>query len=140
MKEEPTLAEMMEACALDAVDHARKVNVELDFSPESVEQVEAILSTMSRSIPKTFLGKLFRRGPSPHQIGELANTYGGYLGEVIRREVGGEWCLDEENKFIGLRCGEGVIWPPTKVYKRLVNGAEDNVSVYCKVLLQQYLK
>ena len=43
---------MMSAYALDAVDHARRQGIQLDFSPESVRAVQKLLGTMYDTRPK----------------------------------------------------------------------------------------
>jgi len=68
--------------------------------------------------------------------------YGGYVGEVFRRTGGGEWTLDAESApgqtAICLRKGDMKVWPPTKVFKRLTNGPEDNVWLYSAIVLKDW--
>ena len=128
----PSVGDMMSAYAEDAVDHARtSSDIVLDYTADSVERVERLLSEMYSAIPKGFVARAFRRGPSPEQIWTMCKVYGGYLGEVLRREKGGEWRLDKDIvpgvDTICLQHGENRIWPPAKVHKRLKNGPEDNV-------------
>src|SRR5215467_2076495 len=117
MADKPTVADMMEAYALDAVDHARSAKgVELDFSIESVRHVESILEMMYDSKPKGFLSKLFSQGPSQQKIDTFSKMYGAYIGEVLRRCSGGEWTLDYEfaapATTVCLKKGESRLWPP----------------------------
>jgi hypothetical protein len=139
---EPTVNDMMLAYALDAVDHAKQVmGVDLDFTLESIEKVESILDAMFRAKPKSLLAKLVKRAPSLKDIDLFAKAYGGYIGEVLRRQGGGEWYLDEDivpgQTVIGLRKGSVRIWPAAKVGKRLTNGPEDNVWHYYQVILRE---
>lgn len=88
----PTVADMMAAYAEDAVDHAKSAGgVTLDYSPASVEAVEAVLTKLHEALPKGFLARLFGRGPSPAEVATVSKMYGGYVGEVLRRARGGEW-------------------------------------------------
>jgi hypothetical protein len=133
---------MMAAYALDAVDHARASSgVELDFSIESVREVERVLDLMFKRKPRGFFGSLFRRAPSPEDISTFAKMYGGYVGEVVRKVRGGEWYMDSEvspgSMIVGLRRGDTRIWPTAKVGKRLINGAEDNVWSYFRIVLEE---
>jgi hypothetical protein len=135
--EQPTVADMTAAYALDAVDHAKSAaNLELDFSEASVARVEAILTQLHDALPKGFLAKLFRRGPSNDDILTMSKMYGSYLGEVIRKTRGGEWALIDGQ--VTLTNGDERVWPIAKVFKRIVNGSEDNVAVYFKVLVEEY--
>jgi len=143
MADKPTVADMMEAYALDAVDHARSSKgVELDFSIESVRHVESILETMYDSKPKGFVSKLFSRGPSQQTIDTFSKMYGAYIGEVLRRHSGGDWSLDPEfaapTAIVCLKKGESRLWPPAKVRKRLTNGPEDNVWFYFHVIKDRW--
>lgn len=131
----PTVADMMAAYAEDAVDHAKSAGgVTLDYSPASVEAVEAVLTKLHEALPKGFLARLFGRGPSPAEVATVSKMYGGYVGEVLRRARGGEWILDDEivpgERTPCLRKGGFRIWPTGKVHKRLGNGPEDNVWHY----------
>lgn len=65
--------------------------------------------------------------------------YGGYVGEVFRRQRGGTWQYDREilpgHLVIALTNGESRIFPPSKIRKRLDNGPEDDVRSYFRVLM-----
>lgn len=132
----------MQAYAQDAVDLAREqFQVNLDFSESSLEQVEKILAGLHNSLPRGVLSKLFRRGPSQEQIWEMAKGWGGYVGEVIRQRWGGEWATEtavHPGTVITLHVLGSDIFPPAKVYKRLTNGAEDNIWYYYQVLKQDF--
>ena len=139
---EVTIADMMQAYAQDTVDYARnQFQVDLDFSENSLQQVEQILATLHNALPKGALGKLFKSGPSQEQIGDMAKGWGGYIGEVIRRRWGGEWTTETAaypGTVITLRVLGYDIFPPAKVYKRLTNGSEDNIWHYYQVLRQDF--
>lgn len=134
---------MMAAYAMDAVDHARNAfERDLDYSHKSVEAVEAILDMIYRSRSKGLFARLFRRGPSYEVLWTFSKMYGGYVGEVLRRAGGGQWYIDEHTmpgqKTLGLRKGGHLLWPPSKVEKRLTNGPEDNVWHYFQVVAREW--
>lgn len=66
-----------------------------------------------------------------------------YLGEVIRRHAGGEW-LDGETADVPdvmrfplmMRLGETIMVPFSKVWKRIENGAEDDLSFYFDTMVK----
>jgi len=136
----PTVPDMMNAYALDAVDHAKSQGVVLDFSPESVRAVEALLGTMYEARPRGVLSRLFSRGPSQEVLHTFSKMYGGYVGEVLRRSSGGEWYIDQSlvPGTVGLRNGDRSIWPPSKVAKRLLNGPEDNIWHYFQIVSKDW--
>jgi len=83
--EKPTVTDMMVAYAQDAVDHAKSSSsINLDYSPESIRQVEAVLDSLYAAIPRG-LSRLFRHGPSQEDMFTMAKMSGGYIGEVVRR-------------------------------------------------------
>jgi hypothetical protein len=141
----PTVHDMMVAYAQDAVDHARtSLGVALDYSPDSIQQVEGILEKLYAAMPRGFFARLFGRGPSAQDVSTMCKMYGGYVGEVVRQAGGGEWVFDTEivpgESTICLRKGDNRIFPPAKVYKRLTNGSEDNVWFYFQVLMKELWK
>lgn len=138
---EPPLDEMIDELAQAAVHLANEhFRINLDFSEESLQQVETILDTYHKALPKGMMlvvGRVLKRAPSDEAVRRMALVWGGYIGEVIRRRWGGEWTT-EPNAPVGtaltLRVHEVEIFPPGKAYKRLTNGPEDNVWYYYQVL------
>jgi hypothetical protein len=137
-----TVEEMMVAYAQDAVDHAQsRFAITLDYSEKSVVQVEEMLAQLYEALPKGFWQRLFKRGASTADIAPLCGMFGGYIGEVIRRKWGGEWVLESLNSsepLIALKVKGSLIFPPSKVYKRLIAGDEDNVWFYFEVISSQF--
>jgi hypothetical protein len=130
---------MMEAYATDAVDATRaNFGIELDYSPESVKTVEELLGRISPQLRRGWLRRFFRIGLSETEVDTICKMFGGYIGEVVRRKRGGVWQivqnpLGDEN-VIALVNGDDKIFPPSKVFKRLVNGEEDDVWFYFQVV------
>ena len=145
MKREPTVGDMMAAFANDAVDHARSAaGISLDYSSESIRDVEVVLESIHASLNGGLLGRLFGKGKSASYIDSMCKMYGGYVGEVFRRAGGGEWEWDTDTvpgeKLICLRKGGMKVWPPTKVFKRLTAGPEDNVRDYVNVIMKDWIR
>jgi hypothetical protein len=137
---EPTVEKMMGAFSLDAVNHAATIGVVLDYTEESVDDVEAILARLEQSRPKG-LARFFGKGPKESDLETMAKLYGGYIGEVMRFEWGGgDWIIPDEGPFkssLVLKYDETLMSPPAKVYKRLTDGAEDNVAYYYQVFKER---
>ena len=135
---QPTLNDVMVAYAEDAVDFARRnFEVSLGYSNESIERVEGIAARLYDAKLKGLLGKIFRKGPSDDQAQGICKALGGYIGEVYRRSKGGDWAINQEFQAIGILAGETWIFPPAKVFKRLTNGAEDDLWFYFRVMLKE---
>jgi hypothetical protein len=141
MDSELSLADMMVAYAEDAVAHAQSsFQTVLDYSPDSVRLVEGILEKLHTQMPRKLFGRLFKKGPPKQAVWTISKAYGGYLGEVVRRMAGGEWLYDTEllpgQRTICLALTRGRVFPPAKVFKRLNNGAEDDVWAYFQILMR----
>jgi hypothetical protein len=131
---------MMAAYATNGVEYCKsRFDLDLDYSESSVEFVEAALGALHEQIPRGFVSKIFRRGPPPEVIDQLAKMLGGYVGEVMRRQWGGTW-KSGSGAFPGALVytleipGKGDVWPHLKAGKRIVNGPEDNVWHYYQLL------
>lgn len=103
-------------------------SVDLDYTIKSVEVIEEQLARLSDSIDRT--------NPPPGTYGQ-AIGYGAYIGEVFRQRDGGVWAEDHPTggaKSFPLTIkSNSTIFPIGWCWKRIINGAEDNV--YHKALL-----
>jgi hypothetical protein len=135
----PTIDMMMEAYAEDAVDWAQQhFQAQLDYSEASLDQVEQILDRCHTTIPKGRLMKLIKRYLSPEDLDRLAKMFGGYVGEVMRRQLGGHWTLDSgiysEPTITLVFPNDSKVFPASKVYKRIINGGEDRIPFFYQVI------
>lgn len=88
--ENENIDEIMAECAKEAVDFAKKqFNIDLDYSEASIDDVETILSSLYDSIPKGWWTKLLGKCPTKQQINGMSVIWGGYIGEVFKRVLGG---------------------------------------------------
>jgi hypothetical protein len=71
---------------------------------------------------------------SPEKIQTFSKMLGSYIGEVYRKNYGGEWELVEMNGSTvpGIQNPkeETTFWPWIRVRNRINNGSEDNVWHY----------
>jgi hypothetical protein len=129
---------MSEIAAFAVEDAKKEFAVELDYSPDSVQNVEKILGQIHDKHTQTPLAnkEIFRR--------EL--RFGVYIGEVIRRKYNGTWKVVDpkdyspaafeisyRNKENRSRTGFPVNW----CGKRIFNGDEDNVWFKYLVLVEE---
>ncbi|MFZ5745521.1 MAG: hypothetical protein ACOY7T_13680 [Pseudomonadota bacterium] len=68
-------------------------------------------------------------------LGSRIFAIGAYVGEVLRRNLGGEWVGDDNDPQaeinVSLLLTDGsTIWPIQRVMKRLRNGKEDGLEAY----------
>jgi hypothetical protein len=100
-----------------------------DFSPESLWELDRFFDEQSKD------GMALPKGLLEEDLGMRMFCIGAYLGEVLRRRLGGEWEWDENDPQaeinVSLRCNNGAVcWPIQRVMKRLANGPEDGIAVY----------
>ncbi len=100
-----------------------------DFSPASLWQVEYFFDDNCRD------GKALKSGLLADQLGYRLFAVGSYVGEVIRREIGGEWKGDDSDPGaeinVELRLPDGTVcWPVQRAMKRFKNGPEDGIFAY----------
>lgn len=129
------IQKIAEAYALDAVDLSKsQFGIQLDWSDASIENVEKALVKIHASYIAT------TPRPTQEQVMSFAKGFGSYVGEVYRRNHGGDWGVVSLNgqKFPGLRTKAGTnFWPWGRVANRITDGDENNVFDYYRVLLQK---
>jgi hypothetical protein len=116
--------------AAEAVEFVRtKAHLELDYSPRSLENLDDVLEDIHKS------------GQKSHEMGGGVTCFGCYLGEVLIRDLGGQWRGREEAGYretafpIVLAFSNGMALNPLgKVCKRIDNGAEDSLTSFCRML------
>jgi len=98
-----------------------------DFNPSSLWEIDRFFDENTRQ------GQAVPGGRLAESAGTRLFALGCYVGEVIRRNVGGEWVADEAagevNIALALTDG-GMIWPVQRMIKRFNNGAEDGIVAY----------
>jgi len=127
------IAAIAAAYCLDCIDVARaNFQMELDGSDASVELVEQMLAQLHDQLPAA--------RPTQEQIGAFAKMSGSYVGEVFRLKHGAEWGIVRlgETEFPGMRStADGLqFWPWERAYKRITEGAENNIWHYYVALVE----
>lgn len=119
---------MAGAYAEKAVRKALEFNTQLDYSENSLLEVEAILSELA---PKS-------AGLSGDEAGEICKIWGSYLGEVVRRHFGGEWSVEtypgKRFATLTLSVGTNKLFPTMKIHRRLTHGENDSVWSFYKMV------
>jgi hypothetical protein len=106
---------------------------EADFTPASLWEIDRFFDEQTRK------GGPRRWGLLAQDTGLRLFSIGGYVGEVIRRDVGGRWEGDDDDPEaelnIALRLPDGgIVWPVQRAIKRMRNGAEDAIVPYAVAL------
>lgn len=117
----------LEQAVADVVVHLAQAGYRLDFTPASLWEVDRFFD---------------EHGPEPAVAGEsvvgkgpMLFALGGYVGEVLRRALGGTWFGDDDDPEsevnVELRLADGsIVWPVQRVMKRYAHGSEDGIVVY----------
>jgi hypothetical protein len=128
----------MQQLAAKAVIEARdKFGVSLDFSENSLNQLDSLL----QQAHERYKQLSFNDKPPNIPIENTIRVWGSYLGEVIRRRLGGDWIV--EQKIVFLHIGGRRLDPLGQVRSRIVNGPQYNSKNYLQGLMsgnQEILK
>lgn len=100
-----------------------------DFSASSLWHIDRFFDEHAQ-VGGAKAGGLLAEDP-----GSKLFAVGAYIGEVIRRERGGEWVADDSDPQaeinISLRLADGTTcWPVQRAMKRFKNGAADGIAAY----------
>ena len=100
-----------------------------DFSPESLWEIDRFFDEQSRN------GKPRRWGLLASETSLRLFAVGAYVGEVIRRELGGEWQADDAGEQpeldLALRLPDGrLLWPVRRAVARLTRGPAEAIVGY----------
>jgi hypothetical protein len=126
METHESITAMAGSYAEQAVQKAREFNAQLDYSENSLMEVEAILAQLARQTPEG------------DAAGEACKMWGSYLGEVVRRRFGGEWSVEtypgKQFATLTLSIGGNKLFPTMKIHRRLTQGEDDNVWSFYKMI------
>ena len=130
MSEHDSVEAMVLAYAKQAVTLAHEFHAQLDYSENSLMEVETILDRLAREMPAS--------RPSSDDVSELCKVWGSYLGEVVRRRFGGDWSIEtypgRQFATLTLTVDGNKLFPSMKVHRRLTEGESDNVWSFYKMV------
>ena len=120
---------MMQGYAQQAVELAHQHKIDLDFSENSLQSLEHLLS---------HIGITSGGAPDASGLDEMSRIWGGYFGEVVRRRFGGDWTVEKypqgDFHIVTLNVNGARLFPSMKIHRRLTQGAgEDLWSFYQSV-------
>ncbi len=120
------------------VSDFKKYQIDLDYSIDSLAEIEAYLTKLSSN------GEVQKNAFLSEDVEAREIALGAYTGEVIRRNGDAiKWDnLDTESPWeISLTMPNGSsALPINKAYKRIQNGAEDNLHHFASAMLNKYMK
>src|SRR5262245_36730221 len=121
---------MAGAYADQAVAIAREFNARLDYSENSLMELENIVGRLALDLPAG--------GAPAEELTEMCKLWGSYLGEVVRRRFGGDWSIEtypgKQFATLTLNVAGTQLFPSMKVHRRLTAGADDNLWSFYKMV------
>ncbi|HWX55135.1 MAG TPA: hypothetical protein VN176_11150 [Verrucomicrobiae bacterium] len=130
MDNHDSVAAMAGAYAEKAVLIAREFKAKLDYSENSLMELETILAQLSQELPGA--------RPADPDVTEICKMWGSYFGEVVRRRFGGEWGIEtypgKQFATLTLTVGGGKLFPSMKIHRRLTEGDGDNLWSFYKMV------
>ncbi|WIY60187.1 hypothetical protein [Bacillus arachidis] len=128
-----------------AIEYAKAFDKTFNYSEEDIKELEEILDYYANDLrDKKAIGDE-EDIPTENQMYSMALIWGSYLGEVLKRHLGqeAEWLQEtvfDNEEVLHLQVGEWKVFPIDKVYKRLVNGSEENVISFYDITKEYMLK
>jgi hypothetical protein len=100
-----------------------------DFAPPSLWEIDRFFDEQSQN------GAARAGGLLSSSLGQRIFALGSYMGEVVRRELGGTWSGDDNDPEaeinVELQLPDGTrCWPVQRAMKRFKNGAEDGIAAW----------
>ena len=95
----------------------------IDCTQDSLDEVERILNKMH------WLKKAADSKITDEQVDTLSKSMGVIIGEIIRRQFGGQWRLSESGE-LEIPYPGTTIHPIARARKRIVDGPAENVKMY----------
>ena len=120
--------------SMTAVEYAKSFQKNFDFSERSIGDLEEILDYYAKD--------LLESRPTENQVWSMSHIFGSYLGEVMLKnglsKRGYHWGMQNtDNISLLMADDEKYVTPIDKIYKRLVNGAEDNVISFYQMMMEE---
>jgi hypothetical protein len=121
---------MAGAYAAQAVTIAREFKATLDYSENSLMELENIVGTLARDLPPN--------GAPSDELTEMCKLWGSYFGEVVRRRFGGAWSIEtypgKQFATLTLNVAGTKLFPSMKVHRRLTAGESENLYSFYKMV------
>lgn len=121
---------MVEAYARKAVKAGAELSAALDFTENSLMELETVLDRLSHDIASA--------EPSSDELTEVCKIWGSYFGEVIRLRFGGDWSIEtypgKQFATLTLTVTGNKLFPSMKIHRRLVQGAGENIWSFYKMV------
>lgn len=100
-----------------------------DFSPQSLWEIDRFFDEHSQK------GAAKSGGLFSQNLGQRLFGIGSYIGEVVRRSIGGEWVGDDSDPKaeinVELHLPDGTrCWPVQRAIKRFKNGQDDGIAAW----------
>lgn len=125
------IEEFVENMSNKAIEYAKSFEKNFNYTENNIKDLEEILDYYSNDLKSS--------NPIESQIYSMSLIWGSYLGKLLKMHINFELCWVKEDVFgvgeiIHLKSGENRIFPVEKVYKRLINGKEDNIISFYELM------
>jgi hypothetical protein len=132
LSSDPKLSDTLIGILSSALQTAScKWGLNLDFSPASLEGLDALLEELHKGVSDSNAPP--DRRPTEAQMNGVVTIWGVYLGEVVRRNLGGRWLntpMGEAGPHLRLECGGRELLPLSRVFRRIRDGVSKSVRAF----------
>ena len=131
---------MMEKYATEAVRLAPTFGCALDYSEDSLRQLENILAQLSAEVQRSAIDS-GANDSVQKRVDADSRIWGGYFGETILRLWGGEWGVETYpgtvSPVVSVDIGGAKLFPVMKVYRRLTQGEGESVWSFYQMVREK---
>ncbi len=135
--------------SVKAVQYGKSFSKKLDYSERSLKDIEEILDYYYKDLKGNLIRNIFRKiknqQQTDSQIWSMATIWGVYVGEVMckNNQHRCKWVYEDgfgSGPFLHIKVdNNNRACPIDKVYKRLKNGAEDNIVSFYNIFKDMVL-
>lgn len=130
---DPAAARAAQRQAHDMVQFAQvELGLKLDWSDASIAAIEEVAAELHADLRRERAGL--------RDVDTLVRMLGSYVGEVYRRNHGGDWGYAAANgrRTLAVRTKDGdLLWPVERIRSRIRGGGDNNVNAYYQARVAQ---
>jgi hypothetical protein len=115
----------------NAVEIAKQMGVNADYSNESIQSIEKVLDS--------FADQNKQQKFDESKLTKIADIFGAYIGTTLIKNLGmGKWDIEPVHNAVSVNINGDYIFFPAKVYRKLSDKEAENVSVLYETVYSQY--
>ena len=122
------LQEDIRQLSQEAVDIAKKLSIDLNYTNQSIEKIDQVLEKIIKQVKN-----------NEKTNGKIADIFGAYVGNTLIKNLNqGEWVIEPTTKAVAIKIKDSYTFFPAKIYRRIKNGRDENISLLYQSTYNKY--